>query len=241
MLNRMKKATVEEIRQRFDADVERFSNLESGQQTTIDAPLTMELCTTAALFNNPKATDLMDIGCGAGNYTLKMLSKISGLNCTLIDLSLPMLEKAKKRVLQSNAGLVQIIQQDIRQLDFPDQQFDIILAAAVFHHLRDDADWENVFLKVFQWLKPGGSVWISDLVKHDTAAINDMFETGYADYLESIGGADFRQKVFDYVAYEDTPRSVIYQLDLLKKVGFSQVEILHKNACFASFGAVKSH
>ncbi|MDB5158487.1 MAG: SAM-dependent methyltransferase, partial [Mucilaginibacter sp.] len=33
------KATNEEIRNRFDNDVERFSNLDTGQATTIDAPL----------------------------------------------------------------------------------------------------------------------------------------------------------------------------------------------------------
>jgi tRNA (cmo5U34)-methyltransferase len=29
------KSTVDEIRQRFDADVERFSNLETGQSATL--------------------------------------------------------------------------------------------------------------------------------------------------------------------------------------------------------------
>jgi tRNA (cmo5U34)-methyltransferase len=33
---------------------------------------------------------------------------------------------------------------------------------------------------------------------------------------------------------------VTYQLNLLRKVGFQAVELLHKNACFAAFGAVKS-
>jgi hypothetical protein len=37
------KSTVDEIRQRFDADVERFSNLETGQSATVDAPLAMEI------------------------------------------------------------------------------------------------------------------------------------------------------------------------------------------------------
>jgi tRNA (cmo5U34)-methyltransferase len=34
----MSKSTVEQIRERFDGDVERFSNLETGQSATIDAP-----------------------------------------------------------------------------------------------------------------------------------------------------------------------------------------------------------
>ena len=33
--------TVDEIRRRFDAEVERFSNLETGQSATIDAPLSL--------------------------------------------------------------------------------------------------------------------------------------------------------------------------------------------------------
>ena len=37
------KSTVDEIRQRFDADVERFSNLETGQSATVDAPIAMTL------------------------------------------------------------------------------------------------------------------------------------------------------------------------------------------------------
>jgi tRNA (cmo5U34)-methyltransferase len=42
------KLTVDEIRQRFDADVERFFNLETGQKATVDAPLAMALVAEAA-------------------------------------------------------------------------------------------------------------------------------------------------------------------------------------------------
>ncbi|TCD03728.1 class I SAM-dependent methyltransferase [Pedobacter psychroterrae] len=233
------KATNEEIRVRFDNDVERFSNLDTGQQTTIDAPLTMELCTEAARYINPQAKELLDIGCGAGNYTLKMLSKVPGMNCTLNDLSMPMLQKAKERISQETSGKITIVQDDMRNLDLPDEHYDIVLAAATLHHLREDADWELVFGKIYSALKPGGSIWISDLITHDSPFINNLFEDKYAEYIETLGGPEYRQKVFDYIAYEDTPRSLNYQLDLLKRVGFRSTEILHKNSCFAAFGAIK--
>jgi tRNA (cmo5U34)-methyltransferase len=98
------KASNEEIRTRFDNDVARFSNLETGQLTTLDAALTMELCTDAAKAVTPAATNLLDIGCGAGNYTLKMLSKMPGLNCTLNDLSLPMLGKGSRACFAGDIG-----------------------------------------------------------------------------------------------------------------------------------------
>ncbi|MFD2863892.1 class I SAM-dependent methyltransferase [Mucilaginibacter antarcticus] len=233
------KATNDEIRARFDNDVERFSNLDTGQATTIDAPLTMDLCTEAAKYVNPHATHLLDIGCGAGNYTLKMLSKVCNLNCTLNDLSMPMLERAKQRVSAETNGEVTIIQQDMRDLDLPDNHFDIILAAATFHHLRSEADWENVFTKMYNTLKPGGSFWISDLIAHNAEPLNRLFQQRYSDYLDTLGGPEYRRKVLDYVDHEDTPRSVNFQMALLTKVGFTHVELLHKNSYFAAFGGIK--
>jgi tRNA (cmo5U34)-methyltransferase len=233
------KATNEEIRTRFDNDVERFSNLETGQATMIDGSLMMDLCTEAAKYTNPDARELLDIGCGAGNYTLKMLSKIPDLNCTLNDLSMPMLERAKERIGNQTKGSITIVQDDMRNLDLPDNHFDIVLAAATFHHLRDDADWELVFSKVHKALKPGGSLWISDLISHDISAISALFNKQFSDFLDALGGPAYRQKVLDYVDHEDTPRSLNFQLELLKKVGFTQVETLHKNAYVAAFGGVK--
>ena len=69
----MKNSTVEEIRARFDGDVERFSNLETGQSATMDAPLTLELIAQVSAAVCPGAKALLDIGCGAGNYSLKLL------------------------------------------------------------------------------------------------------------------------------------------------------------------------
>ncbi|GAO29919.1 hypothetical protein [Geofilum rubicundum] len=59
----MKKSTVAEIKERFDKDVERFSNLETGQVATIDAKISLELTTEAAKRIVPKATNLLDVGC----------------------------------------------------------------------------------------------------------------------------------------------------------------------------------
>ena len=235
----MKKSTVAEIRERFDNEVERFSNLETGQVATMDATIALELITSAAKAVKPNAKSILDLGCGAGNYTLKMLSKVPDLDCTLIDLSQNMLDKAKERVSGETSGNVKIIQGDIRDINLPKNQFDIILAGAVLHHLREDSDWETVFQKLFDSLTPGGCFLISDLVIQNHAEVNQLVWKMYANYLTNIGGKEYQQKVFDYIEKEDTPRSMSYQLDLMKKVGFSSVEILHKNVCFGAFGGIK--
>ena len=233
------KSTTAEIRERFDNDVERFSNLDTGQLSTIDATLSLELITEAAKRINPDAVNLLDIGCGAGNYSLMMLSKIRNLNCTLVDLSKPMLDKAFERVSAETTNSVTVIQQDIREAELAENHFDIILAGAVLHHLRDDADWEKTFAKIYSLLKPGGCFMISDLITQDTDVLNDYIWEKYGEYLEGFGGADYPTKVLTYVDKEDSPRSLNYQLDLMKKVGFTSVEILHKHICFAAYGGIK--
>src|SRR3954453_22468739 len=119
------KSTVDEIRQRFDADVERFSNLDTGQSATIDAPLAMSLVARAAALTTPRARHVLDVGCGAGNYTLKLLEQLPNLDVTLIDLSGPMLERAKDRVKQATTGHVSTIQGDIRVALPVDGKYDI--------------------------------------------------------------------------------------------------------------------
>src|SRR5271163_1818059 len=135
------KSSVEEIRQRFDADVERFSNLQTGQSATIDAPWAMALVAEAAAAATPLARHVLDIGCGAGNYTLKLLEHLPNLDVTLIDLSRPMLDRAKKRVGRATTGRITTIQADIREVKRPAGEFDIVLAASVLHHLRADQEW----------------------------------------------------------------------------------------------------
>ncbi|MFD1630902.1 class I SAM-dependent methyltransferase [Pseudopedobacter beijingensis] len=235
----MKKSTIEEIRERFDHDVERFSNLDTGQQTVIDAKLCLELITDAAQTTIPTAKKILDIGCGAGNYTVKALQKLPNMDCTLIDLSLPMLNKATERIEKLTTGHITTIQGDILEVSLREHEYDVVLAGAVLHHLRTDDDWDIVFNKIYRSLKPNGSFWICDLITHDTPLIQQLFEKSYGEFLEKLGGKEYKKSVLDYIAKEDSPRSVTFQTDLLKKVGFRHIEILHKNSCFAAFGAIK--
>jgi tRNA (cmo5U34)-methyltransferase len=236
----LRKSTPEEIRRRFDADVERFSNLDTGQSATIDAPLSLELIAQAARGVRPDAAALLDIGCGAGNYTLKLLRHLPLRSVTLIDLSRPMLDRAVERIGAAAPDVaVTAIQADIRETQLPAEAFDVAVAAATLHHLRDDREWCDVFGAVHRALLPGGSFWISDLVAHQSPAVQDVMWRRYGEYLASLQGDAYRDRVFAYIDAEDTPRSLFWQLDLLARTGFRSVEVLHKNSCFAAFGAVK--
>lgn len=128
---------------------------------------------------------------------------------------------------------------DIREIELPSGGFDVIIAAAVLHHLRDENDWKTVFQKLYDLTASGGSVWITDLVSHEIPTVEELMSKRYGNYLEEQVGAAYRRKVFDYIEKEDSPRPVTFQLELLRHAGFARVELLHRNSCFAALGAVK--
>jgi tRNA (cmo5U34)-methyltransferase len=233
------KSSAEKIRQRFDNDVERFSNLETGQSAIVDAVLLLDLVAKSAAAVSPGAKHLVDVGCGAGNFALRILQQLPNLDVTLIDLSQPMLDRAVQRVAAATGGAVKAIQQDIREVSMPDESVNVIVAGSSLHHLRDDAEWKSVFSNFYRWLRPGGAVWISDMIDHTQPAVQKLMMNRYGEYLTSLKNEAYRDHVFAYVEEEDTPRPLLWQIDLLRQVGFRQVEILHKNAIFAAFGGIK--
>lgn len=233
------KSSVEQIRSRFDQDVERFSRLEEGNVAQVDSRLSLELIAEAAAATNPNAQSVLDIGCGAGNYTLQVLERLPNLDVTLLDLSAPMLERASERVAAVSSGAIRTLQSDVRETDLGENQFDLILAAAVFHHLRTEAEWAQVFGQLYRALKPGGTVWIYDLVEATMPEINAMMTRRYGDYLEGLKGPGYRETVFGWIEMEDTPFPLMFQVDQLRAAGFREVEILHKHSCFAAFGGRK--
>ncbi|MBB5351589.1 tRNA (cmo5U34)-methyltransferase [Haloferula luteola] len=230
-----RKSSLDEIRARFDADVDRFSQLETGQQATLDAPLVLDRVAHTASTHLRSGDRLLDLGCGAGNFTLRVMQECGTMDCTLVDLSTPMLERARKRVADAGATAIHTLASDLRDLELPENSFDAILAGAVLHHLREDDDWSHVFRQLHRWLRPGGRLYVADLVEFDDPRVQAKMWQNYGDYLTTLGGEDYRDRVFAYIDQEDSPRSLPYQIRLLEQCGFSHWDILHRNSVFACY------
>jgi tRNA (cmo5U34)-methyltransferase len=239
MIQSHQKSSPDAIRQNFDQQVERFSNIETGQTTAIDSPLCMELVARSAALLNPNATRVMDLGCGGGNYAVKVTSFLPDVDCTLIDLSANMLAKAEERVRENITGTVLAIQGDYRDIPLEENAYDVITAGTTLHHLREDDEWESVFTKVYKALKPGGTFWINDIVLGETNEIDRMMLDGWLSMLRKQITQEEIEMYMGRYESEDTPRPLSYQLDLMKRIGFKKTIVLHKHFNFATFGAIK--
>ena len=121
------KSTTYQMRDRFEKDVERFSNLTTGQSATIDAPLAMELITDAAVGSTPEMESVLDVGCGAGNNSLKLRMALNrDVKFDLLDLSEMMLCRAKERISAVNNLAVRTFPGDFRAVELEDNSYDVI-------------------------------------------------------------------------------------------------------------------
>ena len=74
---------------------------------------------------------------------------------------------------------------------------------------------------------------------HTSLVVKDMTWRLYGEYLVAFKGDAYRDRVFTYIEQEDTPRPLMFQIDLLREEDFHKIDLLHKNSCFAAFGAIK--
>ena len=235
----MNKKTAAEIASYFDGEVERFSDLAKGQASIKDARLMMDLFVEIAPVLVPVARRILDLGCGAGNQTLNLLRAFPDADCTLLDLSSAMLERAQERVGSVAAGKVKFVSGDLRTAELPTGEFDIVVAAAVLHHLRDEADWIAGFSRIRDLLRDGGVLLVSDLIRHANPAVEAIFKTRQETFLrEALGDAE-AERIMRSIAASDTPSPLEYQFSLLRRLGFREVSLLHKNIVFGAYYAIK--
>lgn len=233
------KMSNEEIARRYDGEVDRFADLTVGQTTTIDSPVNLSLVGRAAYQATPTAETLLDLGSGAGNASLAVLAHFGSLDCTLVDLSPRMLERGRSRLAAAAGDVVTVCSDFIAFFEANTASFDVVVAATSLHHLRSAAQWESVFSSVYECLNPGGGFWVTDLVRHENRAVQQMMWDAYDEFLVRTRGPAGRDQCFEEIEREDTPEPLTYQLDLMRAVGFREIDVLHKNSCFATFGGVK--
>ncbi|AKX93945.1 demethylrebeccamycin-D-glucose O-methyltransferase [Moorella thermoacetica] len=97
---------------------------------------------------------ILDVGCGTGNFSLELARR--GVKVTGIDISDPMLAKARKKA--ADAGLaIEFLHADAMNLPFGDNTFDKIVSVTA---LEFAPDLKAVLEESYRVLKPGGRMVI---------------------------------------------------------------------------------
>lgn len=109
---------------------------------------------------------VLDLGCAIGNSTIPWIKAFPDAEVHGIDVAAPCLRYGQARA-NAMGHTIHLSQQNAEKTDFPDNHFDVIASALLFHETARHAV-TNIMTELHRILKPGGVMIHMDAFKSET-------------------------------------------------------------------------
>ncbi|MBT7553069.1 methyltransferase domain-containing protein [bacterium] len=100
---------------------------------------------------------ILDLGCGNGRLLKSLEESNKKFDYTGIDFSEGLIKQAQENFPEHKFTVA-----DMRELDFPENSFDMVFSIAAFHHLDKKSDRIKLLKKLNKCLKPGGYLFMTN-------------------------------------------------------------------------------
>ena len=152
----------------------------------------------------PAGARVLDCAAGTGEFSLAAAKRAGSVLCT--DLSLPMLDKARKKAKKQGISNITFAQRDITALPDPDGAFDAVIAGNVLHLLDDP---EPAVRELWRVTAPGGRLILPTYLQGKVGA-------AYGAMIKIYQGVGFH--------YEHACTAETYR-EFLERLGLGPVEV----------------
>ncbi len=182
---------------------------------------------------------IYDLGCSTGT-TIEIIDKhlkekgIAGKYIG-IDMSSPMIEKAKEKL--KNVNNVELINGDMTEIDFSNAE--VVILNYTLQFLKEEKR-DELLKTIYHGLKPGGLLILSEKIKSPTQNIQELITELYYDFKKANGYSELeisqKREALENVL---VPLTANDQIHLLNQSGFHHAEMIFRWYNFASFIGIK--
>ncbi len=185
-------------------------------------------------------SSLYDLGCSLGAATLSMARGLNAKNCRIIaiDNSTAMVARCRKSIERVHTcSNVHVVEEDIVTTEINNASVVVINFTLQFIPPEERL---RLLEKIYQGMRPGGVLILSEKVLFDDAHLNDLLIDIHHDFKRAHGYSDLevsqKRSALENVL---VPETIPAHRERLIKAGFSSVDVWFQCFNFMSMLAVK--
>lgn len=158
----------------------------------------VETALAFSLFRPQKEMKILDVGCGTGNFSIKLAEM--GCKVTAIDISEEMLGIARKKAVEKQLDIA-FHKMDIYDLKFADHTFDGVFSMAAFEFIKEP---KKAYEEMYRVLAKEGQLLIGTIHKDShwgrlylskAFQENTVFRYAHFKSMEELKGLDLKHLV----------------------------------------------
>jgi tRNA (cmo5U34)-methyltransferase len=194
---------------------------------------------------------ILELGCGTGELSLKILKRCPDAEIIALDYSPRMIDFAQGKIAQAGyENRWKGIEADFGEWANHPEKFDIgagfdgCVSSLAIHHVTDEMK-SNLVISVFKSLSAGGCFWNADPILAESPALNEVYKAAREEWAsqQGIPLAEVRTRIGTSSSYgyssQDQLASLEHHLQMLVNAGFATVAVPWKYYGLAMFGGIK--
>ena len=217
-----------------------FNEVAENYDATIEKNLVNYNQMIEALINaipDNESPRILDLGCGTGNITKKVLERFPNGKVTCFDLSEKMIEIAKEKL--SDYDNIEYVIGDFTIIDIIDK-YDAIISSLALHHIPNNQAKKDMYQHIYDSLYEGGVFYNADVIKANSDYNIILNERMTSKYMKENGCTDEDIETFKKNRNNnDVPITLMEHIKLLEEVGFKEIDVLWKYYSNAVYGGTK--
>lgn len=223
-----------DLKKHFNQEAEAFD-----KQVLKNIPKYPEMLTALinAIPDNKETPKILDLGCGTGNITQKIMEKFPNAQVTCLDLSENMIEIAKNKL--SSYENIEYIIGDFTKTEMT-EKYDAIVSSLALHHIPNDKEKQDMYKAIYEALNINGVFYNADVIQGNSTyneqlnnkiAEQDMLDNGITqeEIIEHKGKRDAN----------DIPTTTYNHIKMLENVGFQEIDVIWKYYANVVYGGTK--